>query len=98
LHHVVPLGLAVNIDVKAELVLDLNALLDLLPNKFVVLLLGDLALGEFVSLNSDLLSLFRANIISISYLVKQDLVLDCWGGLNLPEERNRLWLLEREGG
>jgi hypothetical protein len=47
----------VDVDVQAELILDLNALVDLATNEFLVLGFGDLALGELVSLDSDLLGL-----------------------------------------
>lgn len=46
-----------DVDVQAELVLDLNAVVDLATDEFLVLGLGDLALGELVSLDSDLLGL-----------------------------------------
>lgn len=62
LDHVVTLRLAVDVDVKVELVLDGNDLIDLLLNELLVLLGGDLALGELVALNTDLLGLGeRAN-------------------------------------
>ena len=57
LHHVVTLGLTVDVDVKVELVLDGNDILDLLLNELLVLLRGDLALGELVTLDADVLSL-----------------------------------------
>lgn len=57
LHHVVTLGLTVHVDVKAKLILNLDALVDLAADECVILLLSDLTLGELVSLDSDLLSL-----------------------------------------
>jgi len=47
----------VNVDVKVELILDLDGLLDLLLNKPLVLLGCDLTLGELVTLDADLLGL-----------------------------------------
>jgi len=57
LNHIVTLGLTVDEDIKVKLLLDLDILLDLLLNETVILLSGDLTLGELVSLNSDLLGL-----------------------------------------
>jgi len=57
LNHIVTLGLTVDEDIKVKLLLDLDVLLDLLLNETVILLSGDLTLGELVSLNSDLLGL-----------------------------------------
>jgi hypothetical protein len=57
LHHVVTLGLTVNVDIKTKLILDLNAKVDLLADELVVLFFGDFTLGELVSLNTDFLSL-----------------------------------------
>lgn len=54
LNHVIALRLTVDEYVEAKLLLNLDVLLDLLLNELVVLLLGDLTLGELVSLNSDL--------------------------------------------
>jgi hypothetical protein len=53
LDHVVTLRLAVNIDVKAELILDLDSKVDLLLDELVILLLRDLTLGELVPLDTD---------------------------------------------
>jgi hypothetical protein len=47
----------VDVDIQAELVLDANAVLDLVADEFVVLLLRNLAFGELVSLDADLLGL-----------------------------------------
>jgi hypothetical protein len=57
LNHVVTLGLAMNQNVKAELLLDLDNFGNLLLNELLVLLSSDLALGELVSLDTDLLGL-----------------------------------------
>ena len=57
LHHVVALGLAVDVDVEVELLLDLDVGLDLLLDELLVLSLGDLALGQLVALDADLLGL-----------------------------------------
>lgn len=57
LNHVVTLRLTVNEDIEVKLLLDLDVLFNLLLNEAVVLLSGDLTLGELVSLNSDLLGL-----------------------------------------
>lgn len=57
LHHVVTLGLTVNEDIEIELLLDLDDLLDLLLDELLVLLRGDLTLGELVTLDADLLGL-----------------------------------------
>ena len=57
LHHVVTLRLTVNIDVEVKLLLDLNNILNLLLNKLLILLGGDLALGKFVTLDTNLLGL-----------------------------------------
>lgn len=57
LHHVVTLGLAVNVDVKAKLILDLDDLLNLLLDELLVLLGCDLTLGELVTRDTDLLGL-----------------------------------------
>ena len=46
-----------DVDVKVELVLEGNDILDLLLNGLLVLLRGDLALGELVTLDTDLLGL-----------------------------------------
>lgn len=48
-----------DIDIQAELILDLNALLDLAIDELLVLGLSDLTLGVFVSLDTDLLGLQR---------------------------------------
>lgn len=62
LNHVVTLRLTVNEDIKAKFLLDLDVLLDLLLDELVILLLSDLALGELVSLDTDLRGLGeRAN-------------------------------------
>ena len=57
LHHVVAFGLAVDVDVKVELILDGNDVTDLLLDEFLVLFFGDLTLGELVSLDANLLGL-----------------------------------------
>ena len=57
LDHVVALWLAVNVDVKLKLILDRNVVADLLLDELVVFLLGDLSLGEFASLDTNLLCL-----------------------------------------
>ena len=57
LHHVVTLGLTVDEDIEIELLLDLDDLLDLLLDELLVLLRGDLTLGELVTLDADLLGL-----------------------------------------
>lgn len=46
-----------DVDIQAELILDLDALVDLATDKLLILGLGDLALGELVSLDTDLLGL-----------------------------------------
>jgi hypothetical protein len=62
LDHVVTLRLTVDVDVKAELVLDLDGVVDLLLDEVVILLLVDLTLGELVPLDTDLAGLGeRAN-------------------------------------
>lgn len=57
LHHVVTLGLTVDEDIEVELLLDLDDLLDLLLDELLVLLRGDLTLGELVTLDADILGL-----------------------------------------
>lgn len=57
LDHVVTLRLTVNVDIEVKLLLDLNNVLDLLLNELLVLSSGDLALGELVTVNADLLGL-----------------------------------------
>ena len=57
LHHVVTLGLTVDEDIEIELLLDLDDVLDLLLDELLVLLRGDLTLGELVTLDADLLGL-----------------------------------------
>jgi hypothetical protein len=57
LHHVVALRLAVDVDVKAKLILDLDDLLNLLLDEPLVLLSSDVTLGELVALDTDLLGL-----------------------------------------
>ena len=49
LHHVVALRLTVDVDVKTKLILDLDDLLNLLLNELLVLLGGNLTLGELVT-------------------------------------------------
>jgi len=62
LDHVVTLGLAVDEDVKVELLLDIDDHLDLTLDELVVLLSSDLTLGELVALLSDFAGLGeRAN-------------------------------------
>ena len=60
LHHVVTLRLAVDIDVQLELILDCDDIADLLLNELLVLFSGDLALGELVALDADILGLREA--------------------------------------
>ena len=57
LNHIVTLGLTVDVDVKVKLILDLDGLLNLLLDEPLVLLSGDLTLGELVTLDTDLLGL-----------------------------------------
>lgn len=57
LNHVVAFGLAVNVDIKAKLILDLDGKVNLLLDEFIILLLTDLALGELVPLDTDLAGL-----------------------------------------
>jgi hypothetical protein len=57
LNHIDTLGLAVHIDIKAELILDLDGEVDLLLDEVVVGLLRDLTLGELVPLDTDLAGL-----------------------------------------
>lgn len=57
LHHVVTLGLTVDVDVQVKLILDLDVHVNLLLNELVVLSLSDLLLGELGTLDTDLLGL-----------------------------------------
>lgn len=57
LNHVVTLGLTVDEDIEVKLLLDLDDLADLGLNELLVLLRGDLTLGELVALDTDLLGL-----------------------------------------
>ena len=57
LDHVVTLRLTVNVDVKVQLILDLDDVLDLLLNELLVLLGSDLVLDQLVTLQTDLLGL-----------------------------------------
>jgi len=57
LHHVVTLGLTVDEDIEVKLLLDLDDITDLTLNELLVLLGGDLTLGELVTLDTDLLGL-----------------------------------------
>ena len=57
LNHIVSLGLTVNKDIEANLLLELDDLLDLLLNELLVLFSSDLTLGELVSVDTDLLGL-----------------------------------------
>jgi hypothetical protein len=57
LDHVVALRLAVDKDIEAKLLLDLDVVLNLLLDELVVLGSGDLALGEAVALDTDVLGL-----------------------------------------
>ena len=57
LNHVVALWLTVDVDVEVELVLDLDNILDLLLDELLVFLGGNVALGELVTLHTDLGSL-----------------------------------------
>lgn len=59
LHHVVTLGLAVNEDVEANLLLESDDVLDLLLDELVVLLLGNLLLVELGTGGTDLLGLLN---------------------------------------
>lgn len=54
LDHIVTLRFSVDKYIEVELLLDLNDVLDLLLDEFLVLLGRDLALGELVSLDTDL--------------------------------------------
>lgn len=55
--HVVALRLTVDQNVQVKVLLELDNLADLLLDEFLVLLSGNLALGELVALNADLLGL-----------------------------------------
>jgi hypothetical protein len=57
LYHVVTLRLTVNVDIEVKLLLDLDNILNFLLNELLVLLGGNFALGELVSLDTDLLGL-----------------------------------------
>lgn len=57
LDHVVALGLTVDVDIEVKLVLDGDGEVDLLLDEVVVLLGGDLALGELVALDANLAGL-----------------------------------------
>lgn len=57
LHHVVTLGLTVDVYIKTKLILDLDNLLNLLLNELLVLLSSDLTLGKLVTRDTDLLGL-----------------------------------------
>lgn len=57
LNHVVTLRLAVNEDIEAKLLLDLDVVLNLLLNELIVLLNSDLTLGELVALDTNVLGL-----------------------------------------
>lgn len=57
LHHVVTLGLTVDVDIQVKLLLDLDNLGNLLLDELLVLVSGDLTLGELVTLDTDLLGL-----------------------------------------
>jgi hypothetical protein len=57
LNHVVTLGFTVDENVEVKLFLDLDNLGNLLLDELLVLLSGDLALGELVTLDTDLLGL-----------------------------------------
>jgi hypothetical protein len=57
LHHVVTLGLTVNEDIEVKLLLNLDDIADLGLDELLVLLRGDLTLGELVALDTDLLGL-----------------------------------------
>lgn len=59
LNHVVTLWLTVDIDVEVKLILNLDNILDLLLDELLVLLSGDLTLGELVSEDTDLLGLWE---------------------------------------
>jgi len=57
LNHVVTFRLAVDVDIEAKLILDLDGKVDLLLDEFIVLLRGDLTLGELGTLDTDLVGL-----------------------------------------
>ena len=57
LDHVVTLGLTVDQDIEAKVLLDLDNVADLLLDELLVLLGSDLTLGELVTLDTDLLGL-----------------------------------------
>jgi len=57
LDHIIALRLTVDEDIQVKLLLDLDDLLDLLLDELLVLLSSNLALGELVALNTDLLGL-----------------------------------------
>lgn len=57
LNHIVTLRLTVNVDIEAELVLDLDGVVNFLADESIVLLFSDLSLGELVTLDTDLLGL-----------------------------------------
>lgn len=57
LNHVVTLGLTVDVDIKVKLILNLDGEVDLLLDEVIVLLLGDLTLGELVALDTNLAGL-----------------------------------------
>lgn len=59
LNHVVTLWLTVDVDVEVKLILNLDNILDLLLDELLVLISGDLTLGELVSEDTDLLGLWE---------------------------------------
>ncbi len=65
LHHVVTLGLTVDEEVKAGLLLEANNGLNLLLDELVVFFLGDLLLAELSTSGTDLLGLLRESYVSI---------------------------------
>lgn len=59
LNHVVTLWLTVDVNVEVKLILNLDNILDLLLDELLVLISGDLTLGELVSVDTDLLGLWE---------------------------------------
>ena len=64
LHHVVALRLAVDKEIQANLLLEVNNRLDLLLDELVVLLLGEFTLGELGTSLANLLGLLMMNGMS----------------------------------
>jgi hypothetical protein len=63
LDHVVALGLAVDEEIKTNLLLEADNVLDLLLEEVLVLSLGDLTLGELGTSLTDLLSLLCSSSV-----------------------------------